>query len=201
LLPPLGEVEIDLGQREMIDEVLGVDVACCAAQYAVAMYMIAAPDQRAAAVCTAIDEMSGIESFWEPLSQMEQVAIEPLAGFELFLPRWRELIEQGVATEKRFDSDVAQPGWLREVAQRTQGVDGLAELARSSRRPDDLRAWCRMLVEARDWEAALSSYEEAVEIVSESGDSCYTRSEMLDGAALAAQELGRADLPDRLQRA
>jgi len=43
LLCPIGGGEIDLGQHEMIDEVLGVDTGECAAQYVVSVYMTAAP--------------------------------------------------------------------------------------------------------------------------------------------------------------
>ncbi len=55
-----------------------------------------------------------------------------------------------------------------------------------------------MLVEARDWRAALSAHEEAAE---NTIDEVHWRGEFLDGAALAAQELGRRDLPSRLERA
>jgi hypothetical protein len=50
----------------------------------------------------------------------------------------------------------------------------------------------------RDWGAALGAFEEAAEIAR---DQLYARGEFLDGAALAAQELGRKDLPRRLARA
>jgi hypothetical protein len=54
LIAPISEGEIDLGQHEMLYEVLGVDVADCAAQYVAAMYMTAAPAHRAKAVKSAI---------------------------------------------------------------------------------------------------------------------------------------------------
>ena len=65
----------------------------------------------------------------------------------------------------------------------------------STRRSADLQAWCRALMEAGDWKAALAANEEAVETVI---DKAYSEGEFLDGAALAAQELGRKDLPERL---
>lgn len=146
LLIPVGNVDIDLGQHEMLDEVLGVDPAACAAQYVAAMYMTSTPKNRGKAVLTAIDEMHGIGHFWEPLRELERVAIEPLPDLDDFL----------------------------------------------------LRAWCRALVEAADWQAALAAYDEAAELVS---DKEYARGDFLDGAALAAQELRRKDLPVRLERA
>jgi len=198
LLLPISEVEIDLGQHEMVDEVLGSDVDKCAAQYVVSMYMVAEPDQRAQAVRAAIAEMSGVGHFWEPLREMENVAVEPLPELDNFLPRWRVLIENNAKTERQIDWDTDQDRWLREVVQRMEGADGLARVARSTKRSDDLRAWCRMLVESRDWKAALTAFDEAAEIVANKE---YSRGEFLDGVALAAQELGRKNLPSRLERA
>jgi hypothetical protein len=43
LLIPIDNVDIDLRQHEMLDEVLGVDVATCATQYAVSVYMTSTP--------------------------------------------------------------------------------------------------------------------------------------------------------------
>jgi len=46
------------------------------------------------------------------------------------------------------------------VVQRLEGSDGLAKVARSTRRTDDLRAWCRSLLDVGDWKAALPAFEE-----------------------------------------
>lgn len=62
LLIPVGKVDIDLGQHEMLDEVLGVDPAVCATQYVVSMYMTSASKNRGKAVLSAIDEMQGIDN-------------------------------------------------------------------------------------------------------------------------------------------
>jgi len=50
LLPPIADAEIDLGQHELIDEVLGVDASACAAQYVVAVYMTSDAAGRAGTV-------------------------------------------------------------------------------------------------------------------------------------------------------
>jgi hypothetical protein len=197
LLAPLVDGDIDLGQHEMIDEVLSVDVAACAAMYVVATYMSAQPTPCAEAVWAAIDEVRGVGHFWEPLREMERVAVEPLARLDDFLRRWRALIEENRGECKsEWDSD--EDRWLREVVERMEGADGLADLARATRRAGDLRAWCRMLVTAKDWKAALAAHEEAADIVT---DKAYSCGAFLDGAALAARELGRRDLPARLERA
>jgi hypothetical protein len=198
LLPPIGEGNIDLGQHELVDEVLGADVAECATQYVVSAYMLAPVAQRAEGVRTAIDHVQGVGHFWEPLRELERVAVEPLPDLAAFLPRWRALIADKPAGKRTSDWDTEEDRWLREVVQRLEGAEGLAKVARATKRADDLRAWCRSLVEAKDWQAALKAFGEAAELVT---DKDYARGEFLDGAALAAQSLERKDLPAYLERA
>ena len=199
LLIPIGDVDIDLGQHEMLDEVLGVDVAACAAQYVLCRYMTAAtPKKRGRAVLAAIDEMRGIGHFRQPLRELERVAVEPLPQFEAFLVQWRALVEERTRTRQANDWDSDEDDWLREAVEQSEGPDGLATLARASKRAADLDAWCRALVAARDWSSALIAYDEAAKLVT---DAAYTRGGFLDGAALAARELGRKDLPQRLEHA
>jgi hypothetical protein len=197
LLIPLGEGDIDLGHHELIDEVLGVDVDACATQYVVAMYMTAAPKSRARAVYSAIEEVQGIGYFFEPLQALERVALEPLPDYDGFLAQWSALLENRVAGAKKSPWDKRKKRWLREVLSRTQGPEGLAELARRSRSSDDLSAWCLLLMEAGDWTATRTAYEEAAELAE---DLTY-RGDFLDGAALAAQELGSDDLSATFERA
>ena len=197
LLLPIANADIDLGQHEMVDEVLGVEVIDCAVQYVVCMYMTATPRNRAKAVLTAVDDMRAIGVFWKPLAEMERAAVEPLPGFAEFLPQWRELVEQRIPKKRGSDWDSDEDRWLREVIGRMDGVDGLASYARSTGRAEDLHVWCRTLVEEKDWQGALQAYEEAAQLI----DAEPSRGGFLDGAALAAYELGRKDLPLFLERA
>jgi len=197
LLPLLAEGEIDLGQDELVDDVLDVDLAECATAYVVARYMTAEPSQRATVVRAAIGEVDSVGLFWEPLREMERVAVEPLAGFDEFLPRWRTLIEAH-RDERERDWLTNDDRWLREVIGRTEGAGGLAKLARTTGRTEDFRAWCELLVAAKDWKAALAAYRESADTVA---DDAYARGEFLDGIGLAARELGRKDLPAHLERA
>ncbi len=159
---------------------------------------ISEPSRRAEAVRAAIDEVRGVGYFMDPIQEMEQVAVEPLPQLEEFLRQWRDLVAGEAAAERDSEWDTDQDRWQREAVRRLEGAAGLARVARATRRADDLRAWCQSLVEARDWKAALLAFEEAAGLVPEKE---YARGEFLDGAALAAQELGRADLPARLERA
>lgn len=198
LLPAIGEGNIDLGQHELVDEVLGVDVSECATQYVVSTYMLASHSERAAAVRAAIDRVRAIGNFWEPLRELERVAVEPLPELAAFLPQWRALIASTPADVRRNDWDSEGDRWLREVVQRLEGAAGLAKVARATRRADDLRAWCRCLTEANDWQGALKAFGEAAELVT---DKDYALGEFLDGAALSAQCLKRKDLADHLEKA
>lgn len=201
LLIPVSLCDIDLGQHEMLEEVLGVDVADCAAQYVISIYMTCERAHRTQAVYSAIEEAHHIGNFYSPLAELQRVAVEPLPEFDGFLIEWRALVEEKAAEQRRdgwdgeWDRD--QDRWLREVVQRIEGTEGLAKIARSSRRGEDLRAWCNALVEEKRWKEALVAYEEAAELVA--GET-HWRGAFLDGAALAAQELGSKDLAKRLER-
>jgi hypothetical protein len=201
LLIPVSVCDIDLGQQEMIEEVLNIDVADCAAQYVISVYMTSELAHRTQAVYSAIEQVRHIGNFYSPLAEMQRVAVEPLPEFDDFLVGWRAFVEEKVGELRRdgrddeWDRD--QDRWLREVVQRIEGTDGLAEIARLSKRGEDLRAWCDALIEDKRWKEALAAYEEAAELVA---DKTLWRGDFLDGAALAAQELGSKDLPIRLER-
>jgi len=70
-------------------------------------------------------------------------------------------------------------------------------LARSTKRPEAVRAWCGAVVAEGDWSQALRAYEDGARLVS----SPLWRGDFLDGAALAAHVLGRKDLTKRLAAA
>ena len=195
LLPPIAKAEIDLGQHELVDEVLTVRVHDCAAQYLVTVYAATALEARPEALCQAIGAVDGITTFWEPIREMERVATQPLPELDAFLPRWLAGIEREPSSESEWEDN--RDRWLREAAGRLEGVAGLARLARQTGRPEALRAWCRALAERGQWADALRAYKEAVEVVGKS----HSRGGFLDGAALAAQQLGRRDATKCLEAA
>ncbi len=151
LLVPVSAGEIYLGQHEMLDEVLHVDLADCAAQYVVAAYMTSTPPERAEAVLAALDAVRTEGHFWTPIRELERVAVEPLPGLAEFLSEWRSLVTARATGERADDWETDPDRWLSEVTLRLDGTDGLARLARSTRRPHDLRAWCKSVRQTGDW--------------------------------------------------
>ncbi len=197
LVIPISEAGIYLGQHELVDEVLSVDLAECAAQYVAAVYMTSPRPQRASDVKTAIDDMFEVGYFRRPLHQLERVAVEPLPDFDEFLGSWNDLVSDLAHAQPMSEWDTGIDHWRREVTQRLHGTDGLAAIARSTKRAGDFRAWCRAIVETQDWKAALTAFDEAATSTSAAP---VVIADFLDGAALAAQVLARSDLPNRLER-
>ncbi len=100
LLEPLAECEICLGQHEMLEEVLSVEMMDCAAKYVVAEYMLAEPATRAVRVQAAITLVCACGGFHWPLMRLEQTAIEELPDFEAFLRDWQILLERMAANHE-----------------------------------------------------------------------------------------------------
>lgn len=191
LLPPITEVEIDLGQHEMVDEVLTIDPQECAAQYVASVYWTTPLEDRAEALCEALDSVQGFALLWTPLEQMERAAAAPLPELDRFLPMWVKHLEQG-PSEDEWEEDCDR--WLREAVFRLEGVAGLERIARQTKSARALRAWCEAQLKRGDWVEALRAYDEAIKLVGKS----YSQGYFLDGAALAAQRLGRRDVVGRL---
>jgi len=195
LLVPLAEAEIDLGQHETVDEVLTVDLHECAARHVASVYTTTPIDDRVEAVWRAIHAVHGVASFWEPLAEMERVAAGSLPDMDAFLPRWLRHIERQPQPEGDWEQD--RDRWLREAVSRLEGVGGLERIARRTKRPEALLAWCEALAEKGDWAGALRACEEAAGLTANP----HWRGDFLDGAALAAQQLGQGDVVDRLEAA
>jgi len=195
LLPAIAYGDVDLGYHELVDEVLTVDVHECAARYVTAVYLTTPLEDRADALCQAIDALQEVACLWKPLEQMERVATGPLSELDAFLPRWVEHLERQSPSESEWDDD--RDRWLREAVWRLEGVAGLERIARKTRKPQALRAWCEALAGGGEWAEALRAWDDAIKLAYES----HWRGEFLDGAALAAQQLGRRDATRRLEAA
>jgi hypothetical protein len=195
LLLPVAQGDIDLGQHEMVEEVLAIDVLVTGAQYVTSVYTTTPLVGRANAVYSAITHVEGVASLSNPIADMEGVSAGALPDLRSFLPRWVKRLER--VRPAKDDWDAPPERWLREAVFRMEGVDGLERLARKTKRPYACLAWCEALSETRDWPAALRAYDDAAKLAGKSP----WRGELLDGAALAAQQLERSDVAARLEAA
>ncbi len=195
ILPPIASVDIDLGQQELVEEVLEIDTRQCVAQYVASVYTTTPVRNRADAILRAIEQVQGVGSLSSPIKDMEDVSAGALLDLKAFLPLWVKRLQRFRPSKDEWESEHER--WLREAVFRVDGVDGLERIARKTRRPQACLAWCEALADQGDWTAALKACDAAARLVRQS----HWRSELLDRAALAAQELGRPDLPKRLEAA
>jgi hypothetical protein len=133
ILPPVASVDIDLGQHELVEEVLGVDAQVCVAQYVASVYTTTPLPRRVEAVLRAIEDAQGVGTLLSPIKDMEDVTAGALPDLDLFLPRWIARLGRFRAPRDGWESEHER--WLREAVGRRDGVDGLERLARATKRP------------------------------------------------------------------
>jgi hypothetical protein len=195
LLIPVAQGDISLGQQEMVEEVLNVDMHVTVAQYVASVYTTIPLGRRASAVYSALTEVAGIVSLANPIGEMEGVSAGALPDLGPFMPLWVKRLER--VRPAQDDWDNAPERWLRQAVFRMEGVEGLERIARKTRRPQACLAWYEALADQGDWTAALRACDAGARMVGRS----HWRGELLDGAALAAFTLGRSDLSRRLEAA
>jgi hypothetical protein len=195
LLIPISTVDIDLGQHELVDDVLSVDVHTSVAQYVTSVYTTTSLPDRAGAVFKAIENVKPVGTVLNPIGEMEGVSAGALPDLGAFLPRWVKHLARRRPSKDEWESDHER--WLREAVFRLEGVSGLERLARKTKRPQTCLAWCEALVDRGDWVGALHAYDASAVLVGKS----HWRGELLDGAALAVQQLKQSDVAERLAAA
>ena len=195
ILPPIASVDIDLGQHELVEEVLGVDALACVAQYIASVYTTTPLRDRADAILRALEQGEGVGTLLSPIKDMENVSAGVLPDLRVFLPLWVKRLQRFRPSKDEWETEHER--WLREAVFRADGVGGLERIARRTKRPQACLAWYEALADQGDWRGALNASDAAARMVRQS----HWRGELLDGAALAAQELGRPDLPKRLKAA
>lgn len=195
LFESVGGGEIMLGQHEMVEEVLSVDLHDCASRYLLSVYLSSTLHERAEALLDAAARARGMGAYLDPLKDVEAAHGRPLPDAGAFLDAWIAALEGSEDLGDDWPSD--HDRWLLDAVTRRDGSGGLGALARRTKRADALRAWCDALVEAEDWTAALDAYEEAARLVTKD----YERGEFLDGAAFVAARLTRKDLSNKLENA
>ena len=174
---------------------LGVDARACVAQYVVNVYTTTPLRDRADAILRALAQVEGVGTLLSPIKDMEDVSAGVLPDLRAFLPLWVKRLQRFRPSKDEWETEHER--WLREAVFRADGVGGLERIARKTKRPQACLAWCEALADQGDWTAALKASDAAARLVRQS----HWRGELLDGAALAAQELGRPDLSRRLEAA
>jgi hypothetical protein len=195
ILPPIAVADIDLGQHELVEEVLAVDARACVAQYVTSVYTTTPLRDRANAVLRAIEQVEGVGTLSSPIKDMEDVSAGALPDLSAFLPLWVKRLGRFRPADKEWETDHER--WLREAVFRADGVAGLERIARKTKRPQACLAWCDALAERGDWAAALRACDVSAALVGRS----HWKGSLLDGAALAAQQLCRPDRSKRLEAA
>jgi hypothetical protein len=195
LLEPIGNGDIFLGQDEMVDEVLSVDLHECLRRFVTAAYVTTPVADRPEAVLKAIDAANGLSYVRDPIEEIAGTLGGSVPDVEAFLPLWIARLEREGRSGSDWESDHER--WLRAAVGRRDGIAGLARMARTTRRPEAARDWCDALVATGDWSKALSAYEECAALMEHD----WSRGDFLDGAALAAQALGRKNLVKKLEAA
>jgi hypothetical protein len=146
-------------------------------------------------VFKAIENVKPIGTVLNPIGEMEAVSAGALPDLVAFLPRWVKHLARCRPSKDEWESDHER--WHREAVFRLEGVSGLERLARKAKRPQACLAWCEALVDRGDWTGALHAYDASAALVGKS----HWRGVLLDGAALAAQQLQRSDVAERLAAA
>lgn len=73
ILPPIASMEIDLGQHELVEEVLGIDAHMCVAQYVATVYTATPMRDRVDAILRTIEDVEGVATLSDPVKAMEDV--------------------------------------------------------------------------------------------------------------------------------
>ena len=73
--PPIAGVDIDLGQHELVEEVLGVDSRACVAQYATSVYVTTPLRDRADEMIRALEQVEGVWTLSSPIKDMEDASL------------------------------------------------------------------------------------------------------------------------------
>ena len=132
-MPPIAGIDIDLGQHELVEEVLAVDARACVAQYASSVYATTPLRYRADAILRALEQVEGVATLSSPIKDMEDVSAGALPDLTAFLPLWVTRLQRFGPSKAEWETEHER--WLREAVFRADGVDGLERIARKTKRP------------------------------------------------------------------
>ena len=121
---------------------------------------------RTNAVFKAIEDVKRVGSLLNPIQDMEGVSAGALPDLGSFLPRWVKRLGRLRPSRDEWESD--EERWLREAVFRLEGVNGLEQLARRTKRSQACLAWCKALVKRANWAGALRAYDASAALVGKS---------------------------------
>jgi hypothetical protein len=155
ILPPIASGDIDLGQHELVEEVLGVDPRTCVAQYVTSVYTTTPLRNRADAMVRALGQVEGVGTLLSPIKDMEDASAGVLPDLRAFLPLWVKRLQRFRPSKDEWETEHER--WLREAVFRADGVGGLERIARKTKRPRACLAWYEALADQGDWTGALGA--------------------------------------------
>ncbi len=141
LLRPIAVVDIDLGQHELVDEVLGVDAHACVAQYVTSVYTTTPLSQRADALLNSHGASEGVSSLAESDQGHGGCVSRGPAGPQAFLPLWVKRLGRFRQSKDEWESDHER--WLREAVFRLDGVNGLERTGPKNEAPTSVSGLVR----------------------------------------------------------
>jgi hypothetical protein len=195
ILPPIASAHIDLGQHELVEEVLGVDARRASRSTSRVCTPPPPLRHRADAILRALEQVEGVGTLLSPIKDMEDVSAGVASDLTAFLPLWVKRLRRFRPSKHEWETEHER--WLREAVFRADASAVSSESPRKTKRPQVCLAWYEALAGQGDWTSALKARDGAARIVRQS----HWRGEFLEGAAIAAQELGRSDLSKRLEAA
>lgn len=154
--------------------------------YLVSVYEDTEAAERVEAVLDAVVRLGIVGSLNAPLRMLEEHAIKPLPDFARFVEAWATTLENETNREGRPVVDPFSPieALLAEALEKSEGLDGVARMARRARDLAHYRTWMTRLAEKSEWRAALDVTEEAVSALEDD----HERTTVLDaGVAVAAK--------------
>jgi hypothetical protein len=134
ILPPIASAHIDLGQHELVEEVLGVDARACVAQYVASVHTPPPLRHRADAMLRALEQVEGVGTLLSPIKDMEDVSAGVASDLTAFLPLWVKRLQRFRPSKHEWETEHER--WLREAVFR---ADASAVSSGSRERRSGLR--------------------------------------------------------------
>jgi hypothetical protein len=94
IFPPICQADIDLGQSELVEDVVSVDLHECVRHFIACAYVTTPLDARADAIIRAIEAASGLPYLLDPIADIERVLGGNPPDLDVFIPLWVARLER-----------------------------------------------------------------------------------------------------------